>query len=219
MPEQIGILPISEIRVNHRARADTESGGHIRYESVKVADVAPDSEGTFGKSWPYDVDIESGMLYGVVDSGGASAQDPGDAVAAWAQLIVGALGADAAQAATIITVNATAIAAVDVGDYVKIGVGADEYEVVAKDEGASTLTLATGLAAAATSGDLVTLLRYFIGVPGAPLELGPNGSPLRWGDDTFDGARLPSSGSLNIKFVNSSSTKTKTMRGHVAILY
>ena len=217
-----GDLQTGLIRVTHKADADTLTSGHSRYEIIKIGAVGTDSEKTISLSWLYDIDMESGELYGITDdSDGSKAEDPADEISAWSDVgQIGVLTQAASANDTVLSVNDTVAANADIGDFITIAAATTEYEIIAKDIANLTVTLAgTGLDAGASANDAVKMLRYFIGTSGVPLELGLVGGRRNWGEDTFDSARLPVGKVLKIKFKNTSSTVTKTVRGHIAILY
>lgn len=224
------VIELSEqkVRINHKASAAIETSGHMRYENIFIQAVGPGLEKELIKTWLYDIDLDSGQLYGTTDNADNTKQeDAKDEISAWCDVgKIGELTANAALNDTVINVNPAAppstpavVDTIDVGDFLKIGAVATIYEVISKDKTNNQLTLGAGLSQAASATDDVIMLRYFIGTPSDPIAMGNVGGRKKWGDDTFDSARIPVGKELHIKFKNSHSTKTKDVYGVLAIIY
>jgi hypothetical protein len=207
------------VRLAHRALADTDIVGHLRYHPIKISAIAPDTSGEQSITFLYPIDIVAGRLYGVVnDADKANAADPDDEIIAYCEIgVVGIVAQAASINDTQLTVSSTVTDNVDVGHFVVID--SNEYEVIAKDIENFTIDISPGLIAAAAVNDTVSLRPYFAGTPTNPMRFTAHRVDYDWGRDTIDSTRLPTGKALVIKYVNKDTVLTKSVYGEVAILY
>jgi hypothetical protein len=211
------------VHVEQRARAvDTDTNLHLRYERVLIEDIAPGEIGTLIKTWDYDIDLLSGMLFGVKNvANGEEAIDIGDECCVYANAgVIGIAVTACASGDNEVYVSPTVIENLDPGDFVHFSGHEDcEHHVIAKDADTYKLTFKNAVTHAHASGDYIEMHRYFVGRSDEWMRVAPWTRGREWGSDVLDSSRIPAGKQLVVQYKNTSDSVTKVLSGQAAIYY
>ncbi len=223
--ETSGIPDFNTARIEHGSGSGL--GKSIRHQSVEVSAVAAGERGEKKYSWKYDIDMQSGSIFGIVTDTVPETDDVqvGDLIDIYVDSgTIGTLTADAASDANVLTVSSTVLAYAKKGHFITLADNTtDVYEIKDIDEANSQITVemedsTDGLQAAFSDTDAVKLRIYFVGTPLHPLKLAPGSHRYEFGNSTFDSSKIPAGVELVMGFHNSGSA-ARSVYGQLVLLH